>query len=178
MLLYNVRLAWKSMRRHPVLSLLIVTGIALGVGVATAFITVHHVLAKDPIPQRSGVLYYVRMDSWDPTAPHPDKTGIPPQITYRDMREIMKSGIPARQTATFQSTLAVYPADHNIRPSRESVRMVFSDFFPMFDVPFRFGSGWDRAADRKPEAVVVALPGRDDVQVPVEEQLIVEFCSR
>jgi small subunit ribosomal protein S4 len=28
------------------------------------------------------------------------------------------------------------------------------------------------------EAVVVALPGRDDVQIPVQEQLIVEFCSR
>ena len=27
-------------------------------------------------------------------------------------------------------------------------------------------------------AVVVALPTRDDVQIPVEEQLVVEFCSR
>ena len=27
-------------------------------------------------------------------------------------------------------------------------------------------------------ASVVALPTRDDVQIPVEEQLIVEFCSR
>ncbi len=155
MLLYNVRLAWKSLRRHPVLSVLIVAGIALGVGIATTCITVYHVLAKDPIPQRSGVLYNVRMDSWDPTAPHPDPTGIPPQITYRDMREIMKSRIPARQTATYQAALALYPPDRNIRPSRELVRMAFSDFFPMFDVPFRYGSGWDRAADAKPEAVVV-----------------------
>ena len=30
----------------------------------------------------------------------------------------------------------------------------------------------------KLEATVVALPGRDDVIIPVEEQLIVEFCSR
>ena len=30
----------------------------------------------------------------------------------------------------------------------------------------------------KPEATVVALPTRDDVQIPVEEQLVVEFCSR
>ncbi len=162
MLLYNVRLAWKSLRRHPVLSLLIVTGIALGVGVATTFITVYHVLAQDPVPQRSGVLHNVRMDSWDPTAPHPDKTGIPPQITYRDMREIMKSRIPARQTATYRAALALYPEDRNIRPSRESVRLVFGDFFPMFDLPFQFGSGWDRAADAKPEAVVVISSGLND----------------
>ena len=155
MLLYNVRLAWKSLRRNPVLSLLIVAGIALGVGVSTAFITVYHVLAQDPVPRQSGVLYYVRMDSWDPTAPHPDPTGIPPKITYRDMREIMKSRIPARQTATYRAALALYPQDRKIRASLEPVRMAFSDFFPMFDVPFRFGSGWDRAADAKPEAVVV-----------------------
>jgi len=30
----------------------------------------------------------------------------------------------------------------------------------------------------KPGATIVALPGRDDVQIPVEEQLVVEFCSR
>ena len=29
-----------------------------------------------------------------------------------------------------------------------------------------------------PEGLIVALPSRDDVQIPVEEQLIVEFCSR
>ncbi len=28
------------------------------------------------------------------------------------------------------------------------------------------------------EATVVALPARDDVQIPIEEQLVVEFCSR
>jgi small subunit ribosomal protein S4 len=28
------------------------------------------------------------------------------------------------------------------------------------------------------EVTVVAMPSRDDVQIPVEEQLIVEMCSR
>jgi ribosomal protein S4 len=30
----------------------------------------------------------------------------------------------------------------------------------------------------KLEAAVVALPTRDDVQIPVQEQFVVEFCSR
>jgi len=38
--------------------------------------------------------------------------------------------------------------------------------------------GWLQLDRDKPEATVVALPTRDDVQVPVEEQLVVEFCSR
>ncbi len=38
--------------------------------------------------------------------------------------------------------------------------------------------GWLQLNREKPEAAVVALPTRDDVQIPVEEQLVVEFCSR
>lgn len=37
---------------------------------------------------------------------------------------------------------------------------------------------WLQLVREKPEATVVALPSRDDVQIPVEEQLVVEFCSR
>ena len=38
--------------------------------------------------------------------------------------------------------------------------------------------GWLQLDRAKPEATVVALPTRDDIQIPVEEQLVVEFCSR
>ncbi len=37
---------------------------------------------------------------------------------------------------------------------------------------------WLQVDGKNLEGVVVALPTRDDVQIPVEEQLIVEFCSR
>ncbi|MHC4622499.1 MAG: 30S ribosomal protein S4 [Planctomycetota bacterium] len=37
---------------------------------------------------------------------------------------------------------------------------------------------WLQLNREKPEATIVALPTRDDVQIPVEEQLVVEFCSR
>jgi small subunit ribosomal protein S4 len=38
--------------------------------------------------------------------------------------------------------------------------------------------GWLQLDRDKPAATVVALPSREDVQIPVEEQLVVEFCSR
>ena len=38
--------------------------------------------------------------------------------------------------------------------------------------------GWLQLDREKPGATIVALPSRDDVQIPVEEQLVVEFCSR
>lgn len=38
--------------------------------------------------------------------------------------------------------------------------------------------GWLQIDPAKPEGIVVALPTRDDVQIPIEEQLIIEICSR
>lgn len=37
---------------------------------------------------------------------------------------------------------------------------------------------WLKLDTNKLEVTVAAMPGRDDVQIPVEEQLIVEMCSR
>jgi small subunit ribosomal protein S4 len=38
--------------------------------------------------------------------------------------------------------------------------------------------GWLQLDTAKPTATIVALPTRDDVQLAVEEQLVVEFCSK
>lgn len=38
--------------------------------------------------------------------------------------------------------------------------------------------GWLQLDREKPAATVVALPTRPDIQIPIEEQLVVEFCSR
>ena len=154
MLTYNLRLAWKSIRRHPVLSALIVLGIALGVGVSTTFITAYHVLASDPVPGKSETLYYVRANSWG-AVDNPFREGPPPLLSYRDVREILKSGVPVHSTASFPARLTVFPADPKERPTREGVRLTTSDFFAMFNVPFRFGGPWSREADAKPEAVAV-----------------------
>jgi putative ABC transport system permease protein len=157
MLLHYVRLAFKSMRRNPILSSLIVGAIALGITISTSFITLYHVMAQDPIPDKSSRLHYIRMDNWDPARPYPGEgsLAIPPQITFQDMRNIMKSTIPVRQTATYRSNLFVFPDPKQGRPFRAAVRLAFSDFFTMFEVPFQYGGPWDKSADEKPEQVVV-----------------------
>ena len=37
---------------------------------------------------------------------------------------------------------------------------------------------WLQLDTARLEATIVAIPTRDDIQIPVEEQLVVEFCSR
>lgn len=44
--------------------------------------------------------------------------------------------------------------------------------------PNRAVQPWLKLDAAKLEATVEALPSRDDVQIPVEEQLVIEFCSR
>ncbi|MCK5172279.1 MAG: 30S ribosomal protein S4, partial [Planctomycetes bacterium] len=38
--------------------------------------------------------------------------------------------------------------------------------------------GWLQLDADKPVATLVSLPGRDDVQLAIEENLVVEFCSK
>jgi len=160
MLLYNVRIAFKSLRRNPVLTAVIIGGIALGICASTTFTTVRHMFARDPLPGKSDKLFYVRMDNWDPHTPYPAQQGnsaatIPPQISYRDAMALMRSNLPLRQSAAFGAMMTVYPDPRVARPSSEAVRLCFSDFFTMFDVPFAYGGPWDHRADAKGEQVVV-----------------------
>ena len=195
MILYNMRIALKSLKRSPILSAVIVGAVMLGITVSTIFSTIRHSFAKDPIPQKSSVLYNIRIDSWDPLRPYvPERPDIPPtQLTYRDMTALMKSTIPVRQTGMFKSNLwvsvpegaldapgratsvpaagpstAVEPSKTvgssglRVRPERVETRLCFADFFTMFDVPFRYGSGWDRKADTDASQVVVLSEEEND----------------
>lgn len=157
MLSYNVKIAVKSLRRNPVLTGLLIGAIALGICVSTTFIALRHIFEKDPLPGKSQTIFNVRLDNWDPQRAWnaEDPKSLPTQITYRDMRELMKSDIPVRQTGTFRTRFFVHPDPKVGRPYAENVRVVFADFFPMFNVKFRYGGPWDKAADAKPEPVIV-----------------------
>ncbi|BCS31631.1 ABC macrolide family export system permease 2 [Luteitalea sp. TBR-22] len=157
MLLHNIWIAWKSLKRSPMLSVLIVACIALGIAFATTFATVRHAFTRHPLPAKEATLRYVRLDNWDPREPYPGDgpNRLPPQISHRDAMALRRSTIPIRQTATFRARLTVFPEGTTVRPSREDVRMATADFFQMFEVPFRYGAPWSRESDARPEQVVV-----------------------
>ena len=157
MLFYDIRTAFQSLRRNPILSSLLIGAIAIGICVSTSFIALRHLMEKDPLPGRSRTIFNVRLDSWGLERPYDpsDPKALPRQITYRDMRGLMQSNIPTRQTGAFVTRSFIFPDPKAGRPYRDNVRLVFSDFFPMFGIPFEHGGGWDKAADAKPEQVVV-----------------------
>ena len=63
-----------------------------------------------------------------------------------------------------------------VSPREKSQKFVRDQFGP--DGARSPVGSWIEVDLNKLEAVVSALPARDDVMIPVEEHLIVEFCSR
>ena len=154
---YNVKLALKSMRRNPILTSLMVAAIAVGIGVSMTTLTVHYLMSSNPSPDKSDVLFAITMDSWDPLRPFDDDRPerAPHQVTYADAERLLEIGKGKRQTAMFESSLVIEPVDDEGQPFEATARVTDGDFFPMFDVPFIFGAGWDSIADANAENVVI-----------------------
>lgn len=155
MLRYYVRLGLLSIRANPALSTLMVAAIAVGIGACMTIVTINYIMSDNPIPHRSDVLYHVELDSWSPTNPYNEPNEPPPQVTYLDASALHGAGRADRQTVSYRASRVIEPDGDDARPFQVSARAATAGFFPMFDVPFHFGGGWDEVADRTRERVVV-----------------------
>lgn len=154
MFAYYLRLAFKSLKRNPILSTLMVAAIALGIGSSMTTITVNYLMSANPIPEKSDVLYHVQVDSWDPHNAF-NENDIPNQLTWTEATNFMRAKKAFRQTAMAKSGGIIAPADQDAKPFEASARLTFADFFPMFNVPFLYGDSWDAQADENRELVIV-----------------------
>ena len=158
MLIHDLGLAFRSLRRNPVLSALMIGAIAVGIAASMIAITLYHARAGHPIPWKDDKLFAVTLDIRDDEPPqsferHPE---YPPfQVTYNDARALYASDIPVHSVMMFRSGQVVTPDNKGTRPFTVSTRVTTADFFTMFDVPFIYGSGWPRAEDDAPGSVVV-----------------------
>lgn len=157
MLKYNVKLAYLSMRRNPIMTSLMVAAVAVGIGVSMTTLTMYYLMSSNPIPEKSDVLFAITMDNWDPLRPFdvdlPERA--PHQLTYHDAERLLAIGQGKRQTAMFESSLIIEPVNEDELPFEAGARVTTSDFFSMFNVPFIYGSAWDKTADASAERMVV-----------------------
>ena len=152
---YYLKLGWLSIRRNPLLSSLMVAAIAVGIGASMSIITVNYVMSSNPIPQKSDQLFYVQVDSGDPNQQDEGSFEASDQVTYIDAMALMKAGKAFRQVASNRSGLVLEPQGEDEMPFSVGTRNTWADFFPMFDLPFMYGSGWDDSSDQNMERVVV-----------------------
>ena len=152
---YYFQLGLRSLKRNPILTALMVLGIALGIAASMTSLTLMHIMGSDPIPWKSDRLHYVQLDNWDPNQPWDEDGNPPDQVTYKDAQALMEAAKADRQAAMFKVALPIQPENPEVKPFLSLGRATYGDFFPMFEPPFAYGGGWDHAQDAQHGRVVV-----------------------
>ena len=152
---YYLQLGLRSLRRNPILTGLMVLGIALGIAASMTTLTVMHLMGSDPIPWKSDKLHYVQLDNWSADNPYYDDGRPPDQITYRDAVALMEAGKADRQAAMYKLSLPIQPENPEVKPFQSLGRVTYADFFAMFEPPFAYGAPWDRRQDSEHARVIV-----------------------
>jgi len=143
---YYFDLALRSLRRNVALTALMVLAIALGIGASMTTLTVLHVLSGDPLPGRSGTLYYPQIDPRDNSGIMAGKEP-PDQVTYIDGLNLLHAKRADRQALMTGGSVPIQPDSAAIDPFYVEARYTTADFFAMFGAPLRYGHGWDAADD-------------------------------
>jgi putative ABC transport system permease protein len=153
---YYLGLAIRSLKRSVALTILMIIAIGVGIGASMTTLAVFRAMSGDPIPQRSRQLFVAQIDSWGPDK-HPElsEDQLEEDITYRDAMALMSARAAKRQTAIYSAYLAVKPSNPQAKPFKNVVRAVYTDFFPMLNVPFKYGGPWSSLDDENRAAVVV-----------------------
>jgi putative ABC transport system permease protein len=153
---HYVGLALRSWDRKLFVTALMISSIGVGIGVSMTTLTIFLAMARDPVPRQSAQLFVPQIDNWGPNR-HGGRGSerLPPQISYTDAINWMKFPAAQRQTAMYATSLALTPADPKLRPFVVEVRAAYTDFFPMFGVPFVYGSTWSKTDDASSASVVV-----------------------
>ena len=151
---YYFNLALRSFRRNRVLTALMVLAIALGIGACMTTLTVFRVLSGDPLPGKSGQLYYVQLD---PEGMQGYTPGGEPneQVTRTDAENLLREKRGDRQAMMTGGGVSVTPERADLTPFLSDARYASTDFFPMFQVPFLYGNGWSQQDDESRARVVV-----------------------
>ena len=157
---YYLDLAVRSLKRNKVLTALMVIAIAVGIGASMTTLTVMHLLSGDPLPSKSGVLFYPQVDA-DPTTDfsHKDPVDV---MDYHSAVDLWAAHRADRQALIVDSQLKVRAPETSLPPLMEMMLSTTSDFFPMFDVPFQYGSSWQPQDDEKHARVAVISADLND----------------
>jgi putative ABC transport system permease protein len=158
---YYLSLALRSLRRNIVLTVLMIAAIGVGIGASMTTLTLFRAMAGDPIPNKSGQLFAVQIDNWGPKkgVVGADKDNLQAQISYLDAIGLMNAHAGRRQSAMYTTGFALTPDNADLRPFLVQARAAYTDFFSMFEVPFRYGAPWTAADDDNHADVIVI--GRD-----------------
>jgi putative ABC transport system permease protein len=154
MFAYYFELGLRSLRRNPVLTALMVMAIGFGVAASMTTYAVFRAVSGNPLPNKSNQLFVPQIDNWGPQSHGPEDEP-PSMLGYIDAVALMNAHAASRQAAIYPISFPVQPADAARLPFSIGGYATYADFFSMFEVPFRYGSGWSAADDQQHADMVV-----------------------
>jgi len=153
MFAYYFQLGLRSLRRNPALTALMVMAIGFGVAASMISWSVFRAVSGNPVPDKSARLFIPLVDAWGPRR---NVQGEPADaLGYIDAMALMRGRQAKRQTLLYPVQMSVMPGGGRDLPIAVSGYAVGSDFFPMFEVPFRYGTGWSAQDDEARGSVVI-----------------------
>src|SRR4051812_40375535 len=99
---YYFKLGVRSLRRNPALTALMVLTLAIGVAASVSTLTILHVMASNPIPQKSERLFVPLIDNGPLKGYNPadtERRNGNDQISYMDAVNMLKNGYGERRAA-------------------------------------------------------------------------------
>ena len=150
---YYVVLALRSSARSKALTALVIVLLAFGVSACMVSYAVFRATTSDPLPGKSSRLYVPLIDNIGPSYNYlgePNET-----LSYMDAMALWHAHKASRQTLLYPTKWQVESDNPSVPAMTETGDAVTADFFSMFDVPFRFGSGWTADDDAQHATVAV-----------------------
>jgi len=157
MLGYYLDLALRSLKRSPGLTALMILIVGFGVAASMTSYSVFRAVSGDPIPWKSSRLFVPQIDIWGPKgrSDASNNNEPPDAMDYTDAIAMMREHRGKYQSAMYRVSPSIVPPDASKHPINVGGHAVYSEFFPMLDVPFKFGNAWGADADAQRAAVVV-----------------------
>lgn len=160
MLGYYFNLALRSLKRNKALTALMILTIAVGIGATMTTLTVFRTLAGDPIPHKSDRLFRVQLDGYPGTASPGSEP--PKDMSRFDAETLLAARQARRQVITAHSKTVIEKGEGGGEPFIANTRSASADFFPMFDVPMRYGKPWTADDDNARARVAVITAQLND----------------
>lgn len=148
---YYVKVALHNAARNKVITGLMILAIAVGIGASMTTLTVMHLLSGDPLPGKSGDIYYPQVDV------NPESKGREPYdvMDYRTAYDLWSAKQADSQTMVVSNPVKVRSEIPGAAPLMISSISTTADFFTMFDVPLQYGRSWVSEDDERRSRVAV-----------------------
>jgi len=139
---YYLKLSVRNLIRNRLFFILMLSTLAVGVGVFLANIAIIKSMSSDPIPHKSDRIFNVTLNVW--TADNQDDELIE-TMRYQDAMHILENNIATHTMVHYQSQ--VYARDINSKSltrHQADVRATTPGFFPLTEAPFAYGGVWQQ----------------------------------